>query len=277
MMLHTHHSLEMRDRSGRSRDPTHCSDLRSRLDTYLKKAVNDWRLAFRSVIVGEDVLGLSHYKLSTWSPADRLDKFALFARSSASRIFNESIGIRNTILSAYDRGSHIAHAELGAKNGHMKSTSVVFAAQAAHEIVGIVETSIQQMVRAVSAGIAGRRTPYQMYRSLLVVLNKVARARLILMSHNLITAAFNGGKLTAYETLGVNRVGVIAETIPATAKKPRRGFGDATVQILTAGDDNVCPICEDLEGAEFELRDAWGVLPIHPNCRCVWIPADEQI
>jgi len=40
----------------------------------------------------------------------------------------------------------------------------------------------------------------------------------------------------------------------------------------TAGDARVCPICEGLEGTTYTIEEARGLIPIHPNCRCAWIP-----
>jgi len=35
---------------------------------------------------------------------------------------------------------------------------------------------------------------------------------------------------------------------------------------------NVCPICDSNEGREFTLGNIRGLIPAHPNCRCVAIP-----
>ena len=42
----------------------------------------------------------------------------------------------------------------------------------------------------------------------------------------------------------------------------------------TAGDDMVCPSCGELEGVIMTVKEARGLLPYHPNCRCSWIPAN---
>jgi hypothetical protein len=50
------------------------------------------------------------------------------------------------------------------------------------------------------------------------------------------------------------------------------------VEILTAGDEDVCPICEEisLEGP-YDIDDAQGLIPAHVSCRCAFIPtADER-
>lgn len=40
----------------------------------------------------------------------------------------------------------------------------------------------------------------------------------------------------------------------------------------TAGDARVCPICIGMQGTLHKLEDARGLIPIHPNCRCTWVP-----
>jgi SPP1 gp7 family putative phage head morphogenesis protein len=41
----------------------------------------------------------------------------------------------------------------------------------------------------------------------------------------------------------------------------------------TAGDDRVCSRCSSMEGKTFTLEEAEPLLPAHPNCRCIMLPA----
>lgn len=41
---------------------------------------------------------------------------------------------------------------------------------------------------------------------------------------------------------------------------------DVESQLLTAGDERVCPICESLDGKIYTIEEARGVIPVHPNC-----------
>ena len=34
-----------------------------------------------------------------------------------------------------------------------------------------------------------------------------------------------------------------------------------------------CPICDSLDGVVFSIKDAQDVIPVHPDCRCAWLPA----
>jgi SPP1 gp7 family putative phage head morphogenesis protein len=76
-----------------------------------------------------------------------------------------------------------------------------------------------------------------------------------------IISAHAEASLNSYEEAGLEGVNVKAE-------------------VLTAGDDRVCEICADLEdGGPYSMDEARGLIPAHPNCRCVLTPiidnADE--
>ena len=44
------------------------------------------------------------------------------------------------------------------------------------------------------------------------------------------------------------------------------------VQFLASLSERTCPICVDLDGSVYTLNDSAGVIPVHANCRCTWIP-----
>lgn len=49
------------------------------------------------------------------------------------------------------------------------------------------------------------------------------------------------------------------------------------VNVLTAGDDKVCPTCEDIaEGGPYLIDEARGLIPAHPSCRCAFDPVDDD-
>lgn len=48
------------------------------------------------------------------------------------------------------------------------------------------------------------------------------------------------------------------------------------VNVRTAGDDDVCPVCEAIsEEGPYSINMARGLIPAHPHCRCVFVPADD--
>jgi len=81
--------------------------------------------------------------------------------------------------------------------------------------------------------------------------------------------------------IGINRARMLArtETIRAHAEATLNTYAQAGVEgvtveaeILTAGDDRVCEECASLEGTTYTLDQARGLIPVHPNCRCSWVP-----
>lgn len=64
------------------------------------------------------------------------------------------------------------------------------------------------------------------------------------------------GQLHALHRLGHRVVGVMAE-------------------FHSTDDDLTCDECEALDGQIYELDAAHGVIPVHPLCRCAWLPAYE--
>lgn len=78
-------------------------------------------------------------------------------------------------------------------------------------------------------------------------------SRALTIARTEIISAHAEGSLDGYEALGVKELGV-------------------DVEFSTAGDDDVCPECEGMEGDVYTVDEARGVIPVHPNCRCAWIP-----
>jgi hypothetical protein len=65
-----------------------------------------------------------------------------------------------------------------------------------------------------------------------------------------------------------------AENVVQLLPKRLLAIGAEYVNVLTAGDDLVCFRCQDAsEEGPYSLAEAQGLLPLHPNCRCAWVPA----
>lgn len=49
------------------------------------------------------------------------------------------------------------------------------------------------------------------------------------------------------------------------------------VNVLTAGDDEVCAICEDIaERGPYNIDRARSLIPAHPRCRCAFVPVEDR-
>lgn len=49
------------------------------------------------------------------------------------------------------------------------------------------------------------------------------------------------------------------------------------VEFSATEDNRVCPKCASLEGLTFTLQDARDLIPVHPNCRCTFIPDEDSL
>lgn len=65
------------------------------------------------------------------------------------------------------------------------------------------------------------------------------------------------------------------ETIAASNEGALQGYGDLGVEKTewyTAPDERRCEECSTQHGVQYALKDSHGLIPAHPNCRCVWVP-----
>jgi SPP1 gp7 family putative phage head morphogenesis protein len=128
----------------------------------------------------------------------------------------------------------------------------LLATRAYEQLKGINGTMAAEMNRILASGIAEGRNIDSIAREMheriginLERAKKIARTEIIY--------AHAEGQLDSFEKLGIDQIGVLAEW-------------------STAGDGAVCPKCHSLEGATFTVAEARGLIPLHPNCRCAWIP-----
>lgn len=85
------------------------------------------------------------------------------------------------------------------------------------------------------------------------------------------------------DKIGMNRAKMIARTEIIRAhhlgniNEYRRADAEMNVSVLaefkTAEDDRVCDECAALDGKIYSLDEAEGLIPVHPQCRCVILPA----
>jgi len=69
------------------------------------------------------------------------------------------------------------------------------------------------------------------------------------------------------------------ETIQASAQGAIIGYKDAGVgrlEFYAALDERTCESCMALHGREFPVDESEGIITVHPNCRCTWLPVIEK-
>lgn len=77
-----------------------------------------------------------------------------------------------------------------------------------------------------------------------------------------------GKTLSAYQRASLIARTEIARSMTTGRLQSYANYGVEKVKILTAGDDNVCPICRKAEKKIYTLEEASNLIPFHPACRC---------
>lgn len=126
------------------------------------------------------------------------------------------------------------------------------------ELDGVTAAMDQDISRTLADGLAQGWNPHKTAREINDRIGAVGLHRGRLIARTETIRAANEAALNRYEDLHRRIVGVTA-----------------VVEFATAGDDRVCPECLALEGEIYNIEDARGVIPVHPNCRCLWLPVPE--
>jgi hypothetical protein len=179
------------------------------------------------------------------------------------------------------------------------------------ELRGICDAVTQRCARAASLAWLHNDKPAVAFKDMGVAVNVVGIARTSAMSSLMVVKTFNTATLDQFEAAGIKQVGLIPETVPQkrdgrTIKDAKKSFGFkgagsrssreqtpssstigrikkqeknfeglSEVNIETAGDEDVCPICQDLEDSNpYDIDEARSLLPAHPFCRCAFVPLD---
>jgi SPP1 gp7 family putative phage head morphogenesis protein len=122
---------------------------------------------------------------------------------------------------------------------------------------GLTSAMTQQLSRHLSIGLASGWGPLKIAREMEKSIGGISRTRARLIARTEIMYAHAEGQLDSFQLLGVEKLGILAEW-------------------STAGDELVCVRCGAMEGQEFTIDEARGLIPLHPNCRCVWTPSEQK-
>lgn len=134
----------------------------------------------------------------------------------------------------------------------------LLATRSFENLKGITATMSGQLNRIFADGLSAGKNPVVIASEINNTIDKIGAVRARTLARTEIIHAHAEGQLDSFERLGVEELGLMAEW-------------------STAGDDRVCPQCAAMEGVILSVKEARGLIPLHPNCRCVWIPAAEDI
>jgi len=121
------------------------------------------------------------------------------------------------------------------------------------ELKGVTEAMAQSLTRELAQGLARGENPLTIAREINKNIEKIGIRRARVIARTEIIRSHAEGQLDALEAMGVEEVGV-------------------AVEWSTAGDDRVCPLCQPLDGVVMPIKEARGIIPRHPLCRCSFVP-----
>lgn len=129
--------------------------------------------------------------------------------------------------------------------------------RALEELRGVSADMAKKMSRSLVKGMLQGDNPRKIAREMVDEIDGLSRTRALLIARTEIIHAHAEGQLDAFEELGIPSV-------------------SAEVEWSTAKDDRVCEDCSELDGETYTLDEARGKIPLHPNCRCSWLPAAQE-
>ena len=276
-------------RKGR-RDPTRSVKLRQEGRSLVNRRIFNLHQQMRQLIQEHDLPGLRQaqtipqgYRIWTEPESNRLERSEqMLRRTVETTLATPPDWLGLLIERAVRKGVERAGEELHASILEINTADTVRfqSTAAALEVQGISAETIRRILRHVAQALLAKQRPPELMREIRRTLEKVTRVRLILLVNTAIVRSVNVGKLLAYEYHGLKTVGIEPEWQPRGFHQKRlrldSWFRDQEefVNVLTAGDDAVCEECEDIAaGGPYEIGEAHGLIPAHPNCRCAFTPA----
>lgn len=270
--LHTH------GRYGKY-DPTRTTTLRVQYEREMRKRFNRLSVAIDDYLVKNNALRVNA-DFDFPSSAQKVSQFTRWLKSQSRLIVvggNPITSANKTwqslyIDSAYQRGLSASAAKLRGQGATVKDSYVdsAFFRPRHADAVGIIYTRTYTDLEGITSAMDA----------------KISKTLATGMGEGLGVAAIASELNDVVNGLGLIRARTLTRTevISAYAKASINAYRDAgidgvtaDVEFATADDDAVCPECDALEGKVYSLDEADGVIPVHPNCRCSWLPVVRDV
>ena len=122
------------------------------------------------------------------------------------------------------------------------------------ELKGVTDAMDQQISRILAQGMAEGVNPREIADRITSSIRDIQKQRALKIARTEVVRAHHHASMALYEEAEVEGVALLAEW-------------------STAGDRNVCEFCNMMASqGPYNLNEAWGMIPAHPNCRCVMLP-----
>jgi len=297
------------------RDPSRTTTLRNVFAGKMRKRFRNLRGVIREAIVTQDCFGLqegiatqqmtapgrrafdfprSSQKVSAFMGwLQQQQRNGILEVTDATQVGNsvDSAWHNKYINDSYKRGVQRARGQMREQGMHvptMENTGGIEATMQApihvdrvgllytrtyEELKGITQAMDQQISRVLAQGLADGDNPRLIARKLNSVINGAGQGdlgitdalgrripperRATILARTEVIRAHAEGQLSEFENWGAEGVSAKAEWV-------------------TSGDQRVCPECASLESSVYTIKQARGMIPLHPQCRCIWIPVNQN-
>lgn len=155
---------------------------------------------------------------------------------------------------------------------HIDRLGVLFT-RTFNDLKGITNAMDQQISRILAQGLADGDGPRLLARKLNATISGKgmgglgltdslgrfipAERRAQILARTEVIRAHHQGMMQTYKNWGVEGIEIMAE-------------------LRTAGDNRVCSECSSLQGNFYTIKEASNLIPVHPQCRCIALPARRQ-
>jgi hypothetical protein len=282
------------------RDPTQTHDLRRRLAQTLDRKWNAVAAVITKALVVEDRWGISSLSPRfigiIQQSGSQVKDFQDFVDAAINHVVlgdDRDMWVGSFITQAFERGWKRAEIQAKMDFPVAYDRASVITALCITELQGAMEAASQQAVRYFSAGLIAHDKATKIAGAVKDRLLKIGRTRSRATAAAQIVRAFSEATLDVFELARVPAVGLVPEHV----RRPRVQDADlpsartirrirqresfierfGIVEVLTAGDDLVCQECEDIsDDGPYTINQARGLIPAHPECRCAFVPADDE-
>lgn len=262
-------------------DPSRTGLLRR---NYTKDMASKFRLLEQEIkihIIDEDALGLDQ-DLVLNAVSGQVSDFAMWVRTKITEFvtwitqkideillaldWQGRIWLRAQVLSAYTRGQRRAVTEID-KEGKLEELLMVVIPANEEKVnvltlktqmllVGITAAMIASASNSVAKGLLNGESKANIAAEISRTNAKVFNTRVKPLVNTETMQAFVEGQLDTYESFNIDELELVAE------------WSSSGV---------ACTKCSPMNGVRMPIEEARGLLPVHPNCKCIWVTVKKLI
>jgi len=147
-------------------------------------------------------------------------------------------------------GGELAPAHRGKQEGVLSQMALEWIATRSLRLAKMVNGTTKEELRvALAEGFSEGESTAQLTRRIRTYYHDGYERRATLVARTEVIAASNEGALQGYEQEGITKA-----------------------EFYAALDERTCDDCMSYHGEVRPIEESHGLIPVHPNCRCVWVP-----